>query len=116
MLRSATGNSSASGWTRRLSCSFRTSRRERRRSVRRQRTDCFQQGNVGRGWTTDADNTYSAIRLDGVLDADRHVDDTSGVKRQCNVVGVVVDRAFAFEDEDRILRQRMNVGNVGLAR
>src|SRR5882757_2158412 len=107
---------SSSGSARRLSCWLRNSSRRWRRSVRRQRTDRLQQGNVGRGWTTDADDTHATIRLDGVLDADRYVDDASGVKRQRNVVGVVVDRAFAFEDEDRILRQRMYVGNVGLAR
>src|SRR5437773_847658 len=86
-----------------------------RLGIRRQRAGRYQKRNVGRGWPADADGIGAAIGLDRMLDADGDMNDASRVERQRDVVGVVVDGPLAFEDEDRILRQRVNVGNVALA-
>ena len=80
--------------------------------VQRQCAGFFQKRNVGRRGSTDTDDFDATVGGNRMLDAGRHVYGTTGMEGQMNIVGIVVDRTFALENENRIFRYRMDVRDV----
>src|ERR1700744_116586 len=87
----------------------------RRLRIRRQRADLLQERNVRRRRPTDADDFDATIGGNRMPDADRHVYSTTRMKGQMDVVGIVVNRAFTLEDENRVFRYRVDMRDVRLA-